>query len=73
MPRYYVSTTDCPNDEEGIYVSDRAALGVLLRQALTEIMRDEGTIAGKSEFAAEARDDSGQSVMRARISFSVVG
>lgn len=71
MPRYHITTTNCPNDEEGSHASDRAALGTLLRQALTEIMRDEGAIDGKSEFAAEARDESGRSVMRARISFSV--
>jgi hypothetical protein len=73
MPRYFINTFNHFDaiDEEGTVLPDSGALRGLLRKALTEILRDEGEERGVDEFAAEALDESGRRVMRARIRFTV--
>jgi len=73
MARYFISTTNhvMVMDEEGVELSSRAALGDMLRMALIEILRDEGSQTGVNEYAAHAYDETGKLVMTARVSFSL--
>ena len=73
MPRYFIDTFDHVDtiDDEGTVLPDRAALRCLLRNALTEILRDEGEVHGVNEFAASARNESGRRVMSARINITI--
>lgn len=74
MPRYFISTADHVEvmDDEGVEVSSREALRLLLRQTLTAILHDEGELTGVNEFTAKAFDEEGRLVMQAQASFFVV-
>ncbi|UIY45776.1 DUF6894 family protein [Methylobacterium radiotolerans] len=74
MSRYFISTADHVEvmDDEGVEVSSREALRLLLRQTLTAILHDEGELTGVNECTAKAFDEEGRLVMQAQASFFVV-
>lgn len=73
MPRYFITTSDhvCVTDDEGVVVQDRARLRALMRNTLLAILHDEGMRTGVDEFSAEAHDEAGLCIMRAKASFVV--
>ncbi|MGU3463661.1 DUF6894 family protein [Methylobacterium sp. C33D] len=73
MPLYFSDTFDHVDtfDDKGTVLPDRAALRCLLRTALTKILRDEREERGVNQFAASARDESGQRVMSAQINITI--
>lgn len=71
MPRFFISTPDCPASEEGVELAGAEGLRDLMRKALADILQDEGERTGIDAIEAEARDEEGRLLMRARVSFSV--
>ncbi|MCJ2089923.1 hypothetical protein MKK88_28625 [Methylobacterium sp. E-005] len=59
-------------DDEGVDLPDLCALRGLLRRTLTLILKDEGEQTGINEFLAEAYDETGRLVMKARAHFSII-
>ena len=72
MPRFYISTPDCPASEEGVDLADARGLRDLMRKVLADILQDEGERTGIDAIDAEARDEAGRPLMRAAIRFSTV-
>lgn len=72
MPRYFITTFDHAtyHDEEGVDVTDLAALAKLMRRSLADIAAHESR-EGCDDFAAEARDDAGRLVMTASVAVTV--
>ena len=69
MPRLFISTPDCPACDEGIDLADAGGLRDLMRKVLADILQDEGERTGIDTIEAEARDEGGRLLMKARISF----
>ena len=73
MSRYFISTANGVEvqDDEGVELPNHNALRTMLRQSLTEILRDEGEAHGVGEYTAKAFDEDGRLVMQARATFSI--
>lgn len=74
MPRYFVTTLGGfrADDEDGIEVPNVADLERMLRRTLAAILHDEGKNGGPNEFWAEAKDASGQIVLRLKVALTKI-
>lgn len=73
MSRYFITTANghVVEDDEGVELSSRGALRVMLGRTLTAILHDECATDGATECSARAYDEDGKLVMQARASFSI--
>lgn len=73
MSRYFISTANghVVEDDEGVEVPNRDALGTVLRHTLTAILHDEGANDGATECNARAYNEDGKLVMQARASIDI--
>lgn len=71
MPRFFISTAGYEADDDGVELVSPKALEAYLCRTLTGILHDENKRVGLTDIQAEARDEDGRTIMRAKVSFVV--
>lgn len=65
MPRYFIDTFNglAVIDDVGHELPDRATLRRVVKRTLSDLMRDETDEAGRMQFRANVRDETGTQIM----------